>query len=74
MAAATATSKAQTIIKARTTAQLIQDFILTGHSNDKHIPIVRGWIMDELESRDPEAFAAWMNEDIPADEDLLLFF
>lgn len=74
MTAETITSKARAIIKARTTDQLIYDFILTGTIHDANIPTVRGWIMDELEARDPDAFTAWMDKDDATDADLFLFF
>ena len=74
MTAETITRKARAIIKARTTDQLIHDFILTGTMHDANIPTVRGWIMDELEVRDPDAFAAWMDKDDATDSDLFLFF
>ena len=71
MTAAETTARA--IIHKRTTAALVADFMETTHNNDRRIPTVRGWIMDELESRDPAAFEAWL--DGPAhDEDLPRFF
>lgn len=56
------------------TKQLITIFILTGRIEDPDIPMVRGWIMDELEKRDPEAFDSWIGQDEPEDEDLMKFF
>jgi hypothetical protein len=48
--------------------QLIESFELTDTRNDKEVPTVRGWMMDEMERRNPEAFEAWLNGDatIPA--------
>jgi hypothetical protein len=48
--------------------KLIESFELTETRNDKEIPTVRGWMMDEMERRNPEAFEAWLNGDpsIPA--------
>jgi hypothetical protein len=48
--------------------QLIESFELTDARNDKEMPTVRGWMMDEMERRNPEAFEAWLNGDatIPA--------
>lgn len=66
----TATEKAKAMIAARSTKSLIEDFILTGTTDDVNIPTVRGWIMDELEARNPDAFAAWIGQDIPTDESL----
>lgn len=37
------------------------------------LPIVRGWIMDELEARNPDGFNAWLEQDAPRDEDLCAF-
>jgi hypothetical protein len=54
-------------LQTRTTRHLIEQFILTGKmidaGTDPEIYTVRGWIMDELERRDPEAFDAWLDSD-----------
>ena len=63
-----------TLIKERTTAQLIETFIMTGRVNNEYIPTVRGWIMDELERRDPEAFSAWLDSETCEDADLYKYF
>ena len=63
-----------TMIKEKTTAQLIEVFILTGRVNNVYMPTVRGWIMDELEARDPEAFDAWLESETCEDEDLYKYF
>ena len=34
------------------------------------LSIVRGWIMDELEKRNPEAFDKWLDLDYPDNESL----
>jgi hypothetical protein len=70
----TAIEKARTMIANRSTENLINDFILTGTMNDQNVPTVRGWIMDELESRNQDAFAAWMDQDDPTDESLKTYF
>ena len=62
------------IIKEKTTAQLIEIFIETGRVNNPYMPTVRGWIMDELEARDPEAFEAWLDSGLCEDADLPLYF
>lgn len=54
---------ARQTIAAQTTAQLLDLFDLTEIMNDQNIPTVRGWIMEELEKRNPEAFDAWMDSD-----------
>ena len=54
---------ARQTITAQTTSQLLDLFDLTEIMNNKNIPTVRGWIMDELEKRNPEAFDAWMDSE-----------
>ena len=29
----------------------------------QELAVVRGWLMDELEARDPEGFEAWMDSE-----------
>ena len=54
----TATTKIQTM----TVAQLAETFDATdAHAITEEITTVRGWIMDELEARQPEAFSVWMD-------------
>ena len=61
-------TKAAELMKGRTTTQLIDDLILTGKQMDAtrdaekrtNLATVRGWIMDELEERNPEAYDAWI--------------
>lgn len=55
--------KAMGILKQRSTRQLLDLWEMTTTNNDPHIPTVRGWIMDELASRFPEAFDAWLDSD-----------
>ena len=59
----TAATKAAALIKAMTTRQLIDTFIVSDTSNDPNVYMVRGWIMDELERRNPDAFDAWLESD-----------
>ena len=66
--------RARNTLKAMTTANLIDTFIETGKSNDVNIYIVRGWLMDELEARNPEAFDRWLDSDLNNDEDILKFY
>jgi hypothetical protein len=61
-------AKARAMVASRTTYDLITDFEYTETllmSTD--LAMARGWIMDELEARDPDAFDAWMdaNENSP---------
>ena len=41
--------------------ELVNAFELTDTMNDENIPTVRGWLMDEMEARNPEAFDAWLD-------------
>lgn len=45
------------------TGKLVELFCLTTDMNDEYIPTVRGWIMDEIEKRNPEGFEKWLDED-----------
>lgn len=56
-----AEQKARKLIKAETTANLIAEFELTETMDLPDIYIVRGWLMDELESRDSKAFETWID-------------
>lgn len=53
-------------VKNASTKQLLMLWDLT-ESMDRspELPIVRGWLMDELEARDPEGFDEWMDSDDP---------
>ncbi len=66
--------KAKALLERRKTHDLILDFILTGKLAGENVPTVRGWIMDELERRDFNAFMNWLDQDNPTDESLLLYF
>ena len=46
---------------------LVLSFELTELGKGQEIPMVRGWLMDELETRNPEAFEKWLDscEDSP---------
>lgn len=66
-------------LRARKTKDLITDLILAGKmidtlkkAVDPNMFTVRGWIMDELERRNPEAYEAWIDSD--ADDDGLLAY
>lgn len=57
--------KARNMLKGRTTAQLLEDWEETERAPMPMTPelaLVRGWIMDELEARDPEAFETWLEQ------------
>ena len=49
-------------ISAMTTAAIIEAFELTnGRQKEDGLPMVRGWLMYELEARNHNAFDAWMD-------------
>lgn len=58
-------SKARKIVSAQTTPTLVESFEmtdgLTGTAETAEVTTTRGWIMDELETRNPDAFSAWMD-------------
>lgn len=67
-------TKSAAVIERMTTEQLIETFILTGAINDQNVYTVRGWLMAELERRNPEAFDAWLDSETCEDEDLQKYF
>lgn len=55
---------ARAIIANRSTAQLCEMFEATNCTSKENLleeTMVRGWIMDELEKRDAEAFNRWID-------------
>lgn len=50
-------------LKTYSTAQLLDLWELTTNNPNEYIPVVRGWLMDELESRHPETFDKWLDGD-----------
>ena len=56
------------IIKKLSTDQLLTLWEMTTDIEDKSIPDVRGWLMDEMKRRNPEGFNDWLNLEIPNDE------
>lgn len=62
-----AEARARKMIAGLSTKTIVEQFELTETMNEPHIPTVRGWYMDELEKRNPEAFDKWMDseEDSP---------
>ena len=63
-----AEKKAREIISKKTTKDLLIQWELTSIINDANIPTVRGWLMDELEKRNPEAFNNWLESDAEDEE------
>ena len=60
---ATATAKIANLFAQLSTEKLIESWELTDTNNDPNISTVRGWLMDEMERRNPEAFNTWMEAD-----------
>lgn len=56
-----AEKKAKELISTQTMADLLDEWELTSNCNYPEAATVRGWLMDEFESRNPEAFNAWMD-------------
>ena len=56
-------------IKELTTPKLLIIWKTTTENNDPHISIVRGWMMDEIRQRYPEAYDKWLDDE-GEDEDL----
>lgn len=54
-------SKQQELISKRTDKELIRDWkVLDTQKVTPEIAVVRGWLMDEIEKRFPEAFDKWL--------------
>ena len=53
-----------------TLGELLDEWELTTNNNDPEISTVRGWLMDEFENRNPEAFNKWLDNEYPEDETL----
>ena len=62
--------KAQDLLKAQTIEQLVTQFELTETQNLKHTPMVRGWLMDEMNERNPEGFNNWLESETCDDKEL----
>lgn len=56
-------TKARYLIGLQTTEKIIEQFELTEDMSGEHVPTVRGWYMDELEKRNPDAFDQWIDSD-----------
>lgn len=58
-----AEQKARELISKQPLEELLTQWELTSIINDENIPTVRGWLMNELEKRNPEAFNKWLDSD-----------
>lgn len=61
------------ILENATLDDLLDEWELTSKIRTPEIATVRGWLMDELEKRNPEGFNAWLDQDEPEDNDLKWF-
>lgn len=61
---------AREILSNETLGNLLDEWELTTNIRTAECAMVRGWLMDELESRNPEAFDKWLDQDAPTDESL----
>jgi hypothetical protein len=66
--------KKQNLLSGLTMRQLCDSFEQTNNMDSDTIPMVRGWLMDELEKRDPGNFDIWMESDITHEIDNPSFF
>ena len=57
------TEKVMKTFKGMTTEKLLELWENTSSIDDANIPTVRGWLMDAIEERNPEAFDKWLDED-----------
>ena len=57
-------------VKELSLERLVDIWEMTSDLRNTEAPIVRGWLMDELERRNPEGFNAWLDLDTPEDKDL----
>lgn len=50
--------------------QLLNAWEATEYLNTPETPIVRGWLMGEIENRNSAGFNAWLDQDAPEDKQL----
>lgn len=55
--------KMRELISNQPLADLLEEWELTSKINTPEVAIVRGLLMDEFESRNPEAFNEWLDGD-----------
>lgn len=58
------------MLKTYSLEKLCELWDLTENMNGPEVPVVRGWLMDEIEKRNPDGFDAWLDQDFPEDKDL----
>ena len=54
--------KAMEILKSRTLEELVNDFESTTDIENENIYTVRGWIMDEIQKRNPEGYEKFIDD------------
>lgn len=66
-----AEKKARAMLSRLSTERLIKEFDMTENlAASFETSMVRGWIMDELEKRNPTAFDKWLDMDYPTNKAL----
>lgn len=61
---------ARETLKNSSLEKLLDLWELTDTLKGPQVPTVRGWLMDEIERRNPDGFDAWLDQDAPEDQDL----
>ena len=61
---------ARETLKNSSLEKLLDLWELTDTLKGPQVPTVRGWLMDEIERRNPDGFDAWLGQDAPEDQDL----
>lgn len=61
---------ARETLKNSSLEKLLDLWELTDTLKGPQVPTVRGWLMDEIERRNPDGFYAWLDQDAPEDQDL----
>ena len=61
---------ARKMIAKLTLEELINEWEKTTDITDENIYTVRGWLMDELENRNPEGFEKWLDSENCEDGEL----
>lgn len=62
--------KAKEMISNLTLPELLDEWEMTSNINTMEIYTIRGWLMDELQKRNPNGFNAWLDTDDCSDNKL----
>jgi len=65
-----AEERAKAMISKLSLEELLTQWELTSEIKNENIPTVRGWLMDELEKRNPEGYEAWLDSELAEDSEL----